>query len=111
MKRIMLLAAVAFIAAPFAVGNPAEAGERRHAKDDGVFTPHKKSRHYRRRAPRVKGSRRRVGGYSYSLEDSFTYNFRIRSQASPFDSGFFFDSGISSPTGNVPYLNSAPYLN
>lgn len=62
--------------------------------------------------PQVRGSRKRVGGYSYNYEDSII-DYRDRSVfldprfdnslTGPFDSGFFFDSGIERHN-NSPYL-------
>jgi len=62
--------------------------------------------------PLVRGARRRAGGYSYTHEDSII-DFRDRSvfldsridepSRGPFDSGFFFDSGIERH-------NDSPYL-
>ena len=72
---------------------------------------------------RVRGfTWRRVGGYSYAAEDSInTYgdsqsrysyyslfrnqDFGRQSSSGPFDSDFFFDSGISPRGGNSPYPN------
>jgi len=62
--------------------------------------------------PLVRGSSKRVGGYSYSYADSII-DFRDRSifidpsitaeTRGPFDSGFFFESGIERQN-NSPYL-------
>ncbi|MEL7542167.1 MAG: hypothetical protein AAGJ70_00165 [Pseudomonadota bacterium] len=62
--------------------------------------------------PQVRGSRQRVGGYSYNYEDSII-DFRDRSvflnpkvtskSTGPFDSGYFFDSGVERQN-NSPYL-------
>lgn len=81
-------------------------------KVDGL-SGHPLSRYYRR-GTRVRGFRLRIGGYSYSSEDSFL-NWRdtdllVRRgrdpQGLPFDSGFFFDSGSGGFSGNdSPYLN------
>ena len=71
---------------------------------------------------RVKGYTARRGGYSYTVEDSIntygdsrnvygaTQSFRDpmldrQTNAGPFDSGFFFDSGIAPRGGNSPYMN------
>jgi hypothetical protein len=77
---------------------------------------HAKHRYYRRRRPlevNIYGPRRRVGGYSYSAADVInTYGSSpppwadIRQTPSgPFDSGFFFDSGMGPRGGNAPYLH------
>jgi hypothetical protein len=71
--------------------------------------------YYRKRRPlevRIYG-RRRVGGYSYRAGDVVnTYGRSLppwldvkQSQGGPFDSGFFFDSGIGPRGGNSPYLH------
>ena len=62
--------------------------------------------------PLVRGARRRVGGYSYNYEDSII-DFRDTSvfldprldnpSTGPFDSGYFFDSGVERQN-NSPYL-------
>jgi hypothetical protein len=57
--------------------------------------------------------RRRIGGYSYRASDvTGTYGrspppyLDVRqSPGGPFDSGFFFDSGISPRGGNSPYFH------
>jgi hypothetical protein len=57
--------------------------------------------------------RRRIGGYSYRAPDvTSTYGHTPppwagvrQSQGGPFDSGFFFDSGIDPRGGNSPYLH------
>lgn len=79
---------------------PAEAGASKSSKAKAS-----------KRTPQVRGSSRRVGGYSYSYEDSII-DFRDRSvfldptidqQSGPFDSGFFFESGVERQ-------NDSPYL-
>lgn len=62
--------------------------------------------------PQVRGARQRVGGYSYTWQDSIL-DHRDRSvfldpklennSTGPFDSGFFFDSGVERHN-NSPYL-------
>jgi hypothetical protein len=55
--------------------------------------------------------RRRIGGYSYRASDVTSTNSRMpppwanvrQSPGGPFDSGFFFDSGIEPRGGNSPY--------
>ena len=76
-----------------------------------AFSEHPNSRYYRGTGPQVRGFRKRVGGYSYShndsiisyQDDSLYRDPEIERQSLPFDSGFFFDSAI------LP-LNSSPYL-
>jgi hypothetical protein len=75
-----------------------------------------------RRGPQVRGFVQRRGGYSYGAADSIntygdsktifggsgaysSYQFNQQSQGGPFDSGFFFDSGIGPRGGNSPYQN------
>ena len=73
---------------------------------------------YRRKRPPLEidiyAQRRRPGGYSYRVPDiTSTYNGRnpppyahVRQTPSgPFDSGFFFDSGIGPRAGDAPYPN------
>ena len=109
-----LIATLSLIgAAALGLSTAAEAGCR---KVDGI-TYCQKSHH---RGTRVKGYVRGVGGYSYSYAESVntygdsgsrypsTLNFRDRGwdrQGGPFDSGFFFDSGIGPRGGESPYMN------
>lgn len=89
-----------------------KSAKSRSFKVDGL-SGHPLSRYYRR-GTRVRGFRLRIGGYSYSSEDSLL-NWRdtdllVRRgrvpQGLPFDSGFFFDSGSGGFSGNdSPYLN------
>jgi hypothetical protein len=75
-----------------------------------------KIRYYRKRRPLevyIYAGRRRAGGYSYRATDvTSTYGqspppyMDVRqTPAGPFDSGFFFDSGIGPRGGNSPYLH------
>jgi hypothetical protein len=64
---------------------------------------------YRKRATRVRGYYATRGGYAYDKFDTTTYGpYRgpygviDQSPGGPFDSGFFFDSGIT-PLNNSPY--------
>jgi hypothetical protein len=71
----------------------------------------------RKRAPMqidIYAPRRRIGGYSYRAQDvTSSYNTRnpppymhVRQTPSgPFDSGFFFDSGVGPRAGDAPYPN------
>jgi hypothetical protein len=63
-------------------------------------------------SPADAGPHRGVGGYSYTPSDvtgsrnePAPYQDARQSQGGPFDSGFFFDSGIGPHGGNAPYLN------
>ena len=77
------------------------------------------SRAYRR-GPQVRGFVQRRGGYSYAASDSInTYgdsqsrysgyslfrnnDFGRQTSGGPFDSDFFFDSGVSPHGGNAPF--------
>ena len=73
-----------------------------------------KIRYYRKRRPlevNIYARRRRVGGYSYHAADVTSTYGRTpppyadvrQTPAGPFDSGFFFDSGIGPHGGNSPY--------
>lgn len=79
------------------------------------------SRAYRRK-PQVRGFVMRRGGYSYAASDSINtygdsqsrysgyslfrnYDFGRQTSSGPFDSDFFFDSGVSPHGGNSPYQN------
>jgi hypothetical protein len=73
---------------------------------------HAKSRRYRKRPLEVTiYGRRRRGGYSYSVSDVINtyrrspppYAHVRQTPAGPFDSGFFFDSGIGQHGGDSPY--------
>lgn len=102
-------------AAVFALAGAAEAACR---KVDGVTFCHR-GKHA---GTRVKGFVQRGGGYSYSYAESIntygdtgsrypsTLNFRDsgfdrQTPGGPFDSGFFFDSGIRPHGGDSPYRN------
>lgn len=73
-----------------------------------------KLRAYRKRPPlQVDIYRRRIGGYSYKASDVTgtyrasppPYDPALQSPGGPFDSGFFFDSGMAPHGGNSPYLH------
>jgi hypothetical protein len=93
----------------------ASAQERRAriVEEGPQLSQHPKSNTYRRQGPQVRGYVKRRGGYSYSASDA-AIDYRdtsilrdvqnSRRQGGPFDSGFFFDSGISR-------YNDSPYLN
>ncbi|MEL6287829.1 MAG: hypothetical protein AAFQ42_08830 [Pseudomonadota bacterium] len=97
------LAAAAAFAFSSAGSSPAVAGG---ASSTSPFYKPTKPR------PQVRGSRRRVGGYSYTYSDSII-DHRDRSvfidprivnpSTGPFDSGYFFDSGVERHN-NSPYL-------
>lgn len=98
-----------------ASAQPAAAGERRTrvVEEGPQLSEHPKSHVYRKHGPQVRGYIKRRGGYSYSyLDGAIDYRDTSilrdvqtqRRQGGPFDSGFFFDSGISK-------INDSPYLN
>lgn len=99
----VLAAAAVVIAAPQSV-NQAQAGGS--SSSSPFYKPTKPK-------PKVRGSRQRVGGYSYSHQDSII-DFRDRSvfldpaidrpSLGPFDNDYFFDSGVER-------YNYSPYLN
>ena len=89
------------------------AGERRTSIATYAPSEDAKLRHYRKRRPlevTIYG-RRRIGGYSYGRADVVsTYGqspppwLDVRqTPGGPFDSGFFFDSGMGLHGGNSPY--------
>lgn len=113
MRRFLVMLSL-IGAAAFVASSAADAACR---KVDGITYCHRN--HHR--GTRVKGFvQRGGGGYSYSAADTVnTYgdstnrypsnlNFRdpgFDRQGGPFDSGFFFDSGIGPRGGNAPYMN------
>ena len=109
MKRVFMVAAIAAIGFTFISGQPSFAGGN---KNGSSLSQHPNSQYYRGTGPQVKGFRRRVGGYSYShndsiisyQDDSLYREPEIIRQQGPFDSGFFFNS-------SVEQLNDSPYLN
>jgi hypothetical protein len=75
-----------------------------------------KIRYHRKKRPlevSIYTARRRLGGYSYRASDVINTYGRSpppyadvrQSPGGPFDSGFFFDSGIGPRGGNSPYLH------
>ena len=123
MLRIATLTIVA-AAAAFLTPVSADAASKKAVKTEpqaSESVEHRASKSYRR-GPQVRGFVQRRGGYSYGLADSINtygdsrsvygggntysgYQFNRQSQGGPFDSGFFFDSGISPRGGNSPYQN------
>ena len=121
MKRIVT---AKFVAGVFALGLmagglmsvEATAAERgsRVVEDGPQLSEHPKSKVYRRQGPQVRGYVQRRGGYSYSYNDG-AIDYRdtsilrdvqnSRRQGGPFDSGFFYDSGINNKLNDSPYLN------
>ena len=114
MRHPATIAAILVAAAIVACSGMGHAAERRAG--GGVYTDpgNPKTRHYRKRPLEVTIHRhRRTGGYSYGTSDvTSTYGrapppyLDVRqSPGGPFDSGFFFDSGISPRGGNSLYFH------
>lgn len=122
MRRYAMLSVLAGAAALTLFGASADAGGKKAARSV-VETQEgrdvRTSRAYRR-APQVRGFVQRRGGYSYAASDSInTYGdtqsrysnyslfrngqFGRQSSSGPFDSDFFFDSGVSPRGGNAPF--------
>jgi hypothetical protein len=121
MLRLSTLSVLAGAAALLAVALPAHATEKKKEPESVVKKQERASVAYRS-GPRVRGFVQRRGGYSYAAGDSInTYgdsssrysnyslfrnrDFGRQSNSGPFDSDFFFDSGISPRGGYSPYQN------
>jgi hypothetical protein len=121
MLRYATLSLLAGAAALSLFGATADAGGKkpRSVVETQESRDVRTSRAYRR-APQVRGFVQRRGGYSYAASDSInTYGdsqsrysnyslfrngqFGRQSSSGPFDSDFFFDSGVSPRGGNAPY--------
>ena len=101
----------------FGFSGVTHAGERRASVETHAETSENaKARYYRSKRPlelNIYAPRRRVGGYSYRASDVVnTYGSSPppwadikQTPSGPFDSGFFFDSGIGPHGGNSPYLH------
>jgi hypothetical protein len=87
-----------------------QADGRRMTSTSAPAAGEKKTIHYRKRATRVRGYFAMRGGYAYGRSDltgtygssRAPYAWVDQSPGGPFDSGFFFDSGIT-PLNNAPY--------
>jgi hypothetical protein len=114
MTRMILAAAVSAIALSVCSGISL-AEERRNARmiPSAGESKSYRAKHYRKRRPlQVTIYGRRRGGYSYSTSD-VTSSYRAwspppyehvrQTPSGPFDSGFFFDSGIGPRGGDAPY--------
>lgn len=120
MLRIATLTVLTATAAFLASGSAEATHKKKSAKTEqqSESVEHRSSQAYRR-GPQVRGFLLRRGGYSYASPDSIntygdgrsiygggnTYFYNQQSQGGPFDSGFFFDSGINPRGGNSPYQN------
>lgn len=111
MPRTWLSLAAAAALMAFGFSAPAEAGGRSFLFFfDGEGHPQSDYYHGR---PQVRGYSKRVGGYSFSRADVLNNpGDRIMlqqpihgGQGAPFDSGFFFDSNVTSYGGQAPYQN------
>ncbi len=112
---VLAAAATLLTTAPAAAGHKSKV-YKSHAHAGSV--EHRWSHSYRR-GPQVRGFVLRRGGYAYAASDSINtygdgravygggnpYFYNQPTQGGPFDSGFFFDSGINPRGGNSPYLN------
>ncbi len=121
MTNMFLRTAMLAIAASALCLTTAEAGGAKKPPQPpavvAATVEHPKAATYRR-APQVRGFLQRRGGYSYGAADStLTYGdgrttlgsngrfFGRQTTSGPFDSGFFFDSGIGPRGGDSPYRN------
>jgi hypothetical protein len=113
MKYTAMVAIPVSVMALLAYTGAARADERRAST--ATYAPSKdaNARYYRKQRPlevTIYG-RRRIGGYSYGRADVVsTYGqspppwLDVRqTPGGPFDSGFFFDSGMGLHGGNSPY--------
>ena len=124
MPRTATLSLIVGAAALLVVAAPADATKRKPLQKQTEATESKQQRASAsyRRGPQVRGFVQRRGGYSYAASDSInTYgdsqsrysNYSLfrnndygrQSSSGPFDSDFFFDSGIGPRGGNSPYQN------
>jgi hypothetical protein len=114
MKHPATIAAILVAAAIVAWSGMCHAAERRAGGGIYANPGNPKTRHHRKRPLEVTIHRyRRIGGYSYGTSDvTSTYGrapppyLDVRqSPGGPFDSGFFFDSGISPRGGNSLYFH------
>lgn len=124
MLRYATLSLLAGAAALVAFGGTAEAAKKKPVRSIVETEDSRDARTSRayRRAPQVRGFVLRRGGYSYASSDSInTYgdsssrysgyslfrnnDFGRQTSGGPFDSDFFFDSGVSPRGGNSPYQN------
>jgi hypothetical protein len=125
MLRAMTTSLLAAAAALAVLSAPALASDKKKAvrgEPESIVAKQDRSSIAYRRGPQVRGFLQRRGGYSYASQDSInTYgdsqsrysnyslfrnrDFGRQSSGGPFDSDFFFDSGIAPRGGNSPYLN------
>jgi len=122
MLRYATLSLLAGAAALTVFGASADAGKKKPVRSVVEVQEDRDARTSRayRRAPQVRGFVQRRGGYSYAASDSInTYgdsqsrysgyslfrnnDFGRQTSGGPFDSDFFFDSGVSPRGGNAPF--------
>jgi len=91
----------------------ADAAERpSNIRTFAASSAHSKTGYHRKNPAQVTIYGRRIGGYSYRWRDVINtygsppppYLDVSQSPGGPFDTGFFFDSGIKPRGGNSPYL-------
>jgi hypothetical protein len=116
MKRSCILAIGGALALLVYSGDTYAAQRRMSVITHADYSGLAKVRYYRKRGPlevNIYARRRRVGGYSYRTTDVVSTHGRSpppymdvrQSPGGPFDSGFFFDSGIGPHGGNSPYFH------
>ena len=106
--KILLVSGLGFFALVGCAGE-SQATERKLTKA-ATANAKQKGVHHPKMGPRVRGYFAMRGGYSYRASDvTGSYRFSYpslgtgnQSLGGPFDSGFFFDSGIG-PLNNAPY--------
>lgn len=124
MLRYATLSLMAGAAALTMLGGTAEAAKKkkpvRSAAEAGESRDARSSYAYHNNGTRVRGFVWRRGGYSFSAADTINtygdtqsrysstsmfrnYDFGRQTSFGPFDSDFFFDSGVSPRGGNSPY--------
>jgi len=108
MSRSLIGAGIAVMAAVFVLA--AVDGVRQHVAPGAYAGEHKKKgaksrrRAHRRQAP--SGSTpEEIARYFQLYGGYIDPTINKQSQAGPFDSGFFFDSGIRANGGDSPYMN------
>ena len=116
MKRSCILAIGGALALLVSTGDTHAAQRHMSVINRADYAGVAKVRYYRKRGPlevNIYTRRRRVGGYSYRTTDVVSTHGRSpppymdvrQSPGGPFDSGFFFDSGIGPHGGNSPYFH------
>jgi hypothetical protein len=107
--KTVLVAGLGVLALMVCAG-ASQADGRKAARTAALTAGEHKAVYYRKRATRVRGYFAMRGGYAYGRSDVTStygpsrppYAVVDQSPGGPFDSGFFFDSGIT-PLNNAPY--------